>query len=419
LAYLLKGADLICPGKKEIFTGDILIEETLLSSIGKEIDPPEDSTEVIDCKGLQVFPGFFDMHVHFRDPGQTHKEDLFSGLQAAAAGGFTGVAAMANTTPVIDNPNLVSKILEKGKELGGPSYHQIPAATFGLTGKELTDFSGLLSAGAVAFSDDGQPIWDQGLLNEILQASSELGFVYIEHCEDQNYEPEDLASEVNMVYRDIECLIKRGGNLHLAHISCAKSLELVIEGKKEGLNLTCEVTPHHLALDYRIIKEKGTNARMNPPLRKPEDVIALREGVAEGYVDAIATDHAPHTKREKDVPYNKAPRGVVGLETAVGVIWKELHHGMKVSPLLLGQVLSENPRRILGLPVQELKEGAKADLTLVDPVKEWVVDPEGFYSRGKNSPFSGERLKGKPAFVFKDGMKIMEKGRVLSPAGRN
>jgi len=419
LSFLLRGADLICLGKEEIITGDLLIEEERIVSLGKEVTHPGENTEVIECKGLQVFPGFFDMHVHFREPGQTHKEEIKSGLQAAAAGGFTGVAAMANTSPVIDQPELVESLLAKGKKLQGPDYYQIGAATFGLSGEEFTDIPGLFKGGTVAISDDGQPIPDTNMLKELLQWTLELGFVYIEHCEDKTYEPEDPLSEINMVYRDIDCLAQTGGNLHLAHISCQKSLELVAEGKKEGLNLTCEVTPHHLALDQETVKKMGANARMNPPLRRREDVLALQQGVAEGLIDAIATDHAPHTPGEKDVPIKKAPRGVVGLETAVGVIWNELFHGMELSPILLGHLLAENPRRILGLPPEDIREGNKANFTVIDPAQKWRVDPQEFYSKSLNSAFSGEYLQGKPVLVFKNGKKIMEKGRVIFPAGRS
>lgn len=419
MSFLLKEAELICLEKEEIITGDLLLGEDRIVSMGKEINCPGEHTEIIDCKGLQVFPGFFDMHVHFREPGQTHKEDINSGLQAAAAGGFTGVAAMANTSPVIDKPELVETLLARGRELQGPDYCQIGAATFGLAGREFTDIPGLLRAETVAISDDGHPIPDPGMLKELLQWTLELGFVYIEHCEDKTYEPEDQRSEINMVYRDIDCLAQTGGNLHLAHISCKKSLELVTEGKKEGLNLTCEVTPHHLALDQEAIKKMGSNARMNPPLRSREDVLALQQGVTEGLIDAIATDHAPHTPEEKDVSFNKAPRGVVGLETALGVIWKELFYGLNLSPLLLGKLLAENPRKILKLPLQDIKVGNKADLTVINPAREWSVDPPKFYSKSRNSPFSGENLQGKPVLVFKNGQKIMEKGRVMFPTGRS
>lgn len=417
--FLLKGAELICLEKEKIVTGDLLISGTEIVGLGREIDPPQGELEIIDCSGLQVFPGFFDMHVHFREPGQTHKEDIKSGLQAAAAGGFTGVAAMANTSPVVDGPSLVETLLNKGKEYGGPEYHQIAAATRNLQGKEFADISGLLSAGAIAISDDGQPIQDSGFLKDLLQHSKEKGFLYIEHCEDKKYEPENPLSEIQMVYRDIDCLTQTGGRLHIAHISCGKSLELVVEGKKQGLNLTCEVTPHHLFLDQGVIKKMGTNARMSPPLRTPEDAAVLREGLKKGLIDCIATDHAPHSPGEKEKSYNQAPRGVVGLETAVGTVWKELFHGEGLSPLLLGKLFATNPRRILNLSPIDIRQGGRADLTVIDPEKEWRVRAEDFYSRGKNSPFTGKALRGKPALVFKNGEKIMENGRVLIPAGRN
>ncbi len=419
MVTLLKNADLMLLQKNEMVQGDILIEGEKITALEPDVDPPDQDTEIIDCSGWQVFPGFFDMHVHFREPGQTHKEDIKSGLRAAAAGGFTGVAAMANTSPAVDNPGLLKELKDRATRIGGVEYHQIAAATQGLAGKKLLDIESLLAAGAVAISDDGQPIKEVELLQEILRQSAELGFTYIEHCEDQEYEPENPYSEIKMVYRDINCLAGTGGRLHLAHISCGEALDLVAEGKKDGLNLTCEVTPHHLFLSSDIIKKAGTRARMNPPLRTKKDVQALQEGVAQGLVDVIATDHAPHTSREKNRPYARAPRGIIGLETAVGVVWEQLWQGRELSPLLLGQMLAHNPREVLNLPNKEIGVQEEATLTIIDPEKKWRIDPDAFYSRSCNTPFAGENLRGKPILTFQRGVKIMEQGRVLFSEGRN
>jgi len=419
MATLLKNADLMLLQKNEILQGDILIEGQYITALEPDLDPPDRDTEIIDCSGWQVFPGFFDMHVHLREPGQTHKEDIESGLRAAAAGGFTEVAAMANTSPPVDSPQLIKELKDRAKQVGGVEYHQIAAATAGLAGEKLLDLESLLEAGAVAISDDGQPIKDVGLLREILNQSNQLGFTYIEHCEDQEYEPENPASEIKMVYRDIDCLASTGGRLHLAHISCGEALSLVAEGKKDGLNLTCEVTPHHLALSSEIIKKVGTGGRMNPPLRNKEDVLALQEGVVQGVVDVIATDHAPHTPREKNRPYSIAPRGVIGLETAVGVIWEQFWHGRELSPLVLGRMLISNPREVLNLPSREIEIGGEATLSIIDPAEKWQVAPDAFYSRSRNTPFAGENFRGKPVLIFQRGEKIMEQGRVKFPEGRN
>ncbi len=407
---ILKEATIVDLAEGKEFTGDILIAEGIIQKIGSGL--VDNQAEVIDCRGKHVFPGFVDMHVHLRQPGQEHKENIETGLKAAAAGGFTAVCAMANTNPPVDNPGVLRSNLERARGKG-IDYYQIAAATVGQKGKKIVPVEELQKAGAVAFSDDGFPIQDKGLMTEILSLSKELGFTLIEHCEDCSLAPTDPLSEVRMVERNLNLLAGYGGNLHLAHVSCGDSLRLIKEALGSNLDVTCEVTPHHLVLTQEAVKKYGTLAKVNPPLRRVEDVEALQEALCEKVIHCIATDHAPHTREEKNVSYKRAPVGIMGLETAVGILWDFFFHRGLLKSHELGRLFSQNPARIMGLARPAIKEGNPAVMSVIDAEKEWTVNPETFYSRSQNTPFTGWKLRGAPFLVVHAGNKIMEDGRVL------
>ncbi len=391
---------------------DILISNGKIAALSPDLSQGSLPAEaIIDCRGCMIFPGFMDMHVHFREPGQEYKEDITSGLRAAAKGGFTAVAAMANTSPAVGKKEILAANLAKAIAQSGPDYYQIVAVTKDLQGKELTEIEALLHSGAVACSDDGKPLKAQ-IMKEVLALSREQGFTLIEHCEEEDIEPENPLAEIKAVERNLNLLASHGGNLHLAHISCKESIELIIDAKKCGLEVTCEVTPHHFSLCGQRREEVGTLAKMNPPLRESKDVLALQEAIYYGWVDAIATDHAPHTCKEKSLSFSQAPYGVVGLETAVGLAWEYLYHNCNVKPAQLGRLFSFNPRNILGTAKAKIDVGSTANLTVVDPNREWIVQKDSFLSRCKNSPFLGFSLRGKPILAIKATRLLLREDKV-------
>ena len=407
---------------------DILIEDGKIASAGRGLRAGD--ARVLDARGKLVAPGLVDMHVHLREPGFEAGEDIASGTRAAVRGGFTTVACMPNTSPVADNAVIISYIKSAAKTRGLANVCPIGAITRGSKGEELAEMGGMREAGAVAFSDDGRPVLDAGLMRHAMQYARMLGAVIIAHCEDKTIAAGGsmhegcvstvlglkgipASAEEVMVARDLILAGETGCRLHIAHVSTAGSVRLVREAKARGVPVTCEVTPHHFALTDEAVAGYDTSTKVNPPLRSAADVAAVKEGLADGTIDAIATDHAPHTAEEKDVEYERAPFGLVGLETAVGLVWTELVAAGVLTPLAALRKLTVNPASILGIAKGALDVGADADITVIDPELAETVDPLQFAGRGRNTPFAGRLLKGLPVVTVVGGRVVMS-GREVS-----
>ena len=370
-----------------------------------------------DMTGKVIVPGFFDMHVHFREPGQTYKEDILSGAESAAYGGFTGVLCMPNTKPPFDTPEVLKQNAEKARENIVNVYNTC-CATKGREGKNIADIKMLHQAGALAITDDGSPIESDEMMREALRSSAELHIPVMQHCEKSgkgytgvmneslvsrklNVKGIPNSSEYEIIERDIKlCREVKGSYYHVQHISTKEGVGLVRKAKAEGLNVTAEACPHHFILTDDAVMKYGTNAKMNPPLRSIEDVDAVIEGLKDGTIDAICTDHAPHTEDEKKLPLDKAPFGIIGLETAVGLTYTNLVEKGVITFDEMIYKMSINPRRILHLPEIKIIEGEKANLTVLDINNTWKVDVSKMHSKSKNTPFSGWELKGKAAGII-------------------
>jgi dihydroorotase len=396
---------------------NILINEGKIDYFGFSEINVSPEVKIIEGDDLVCAPGFFDMHVHFRDPGQTYKEDIHSGILAAANGGFTGVVCMPNTNPPIDNPTIVEYIKSKSQNA---IVDVFPAAaiTKNLRGESLTSMFSLHQAGVVMFTDDGHSVMNSEVMRRAFDYSATYDFLIAQHCEDVNL-TENFAinegvvstklglkgypavAEEIILARDI-MLAEYCGNrrYHAQHISTKGSVELIRKAKDKGLRVSCEVTPHHLTLDETSVEDFDSNFKMNPPLRTKSDIDALKKGLKEGVIDCIATDHAPHSSNEKDVEFEKAPNGVVGLETALGVVLTYLYHTGDLSLNKIVELMSINPRKILNLPLVVFKEGVEANMTIFSLNDEWIVDKQFFKSKSQNTPFDGYKLKGKPRFVI-------------------
>ncbi len=426
MQYLIKGGILVDPVAETMSRSDLLIQKGKIVSIGGDLSAP--GAEVIEAAGHYVCPGLVDMHVHLREPGYEYKEDIASGTRAAAMGGFAGVACMPNTNPVADNGAVISFILQQAKA-GAVKVYPIAALTKGSKGKELTEMAELKAAGAVALSDDGMPVMDAGMMRRAMQYAAMLGLTVLSHCEDlsladggQMHEGAvstmlglkgiPAAAEEVMVARDILLAESTGCRLHLAHISTLGSVRLVRQAKERGVKVTAEATPHHFTLTEEALQGYNTNAKVNPPLRGRQDVEAIKEGLRDGTIDVIATDHAPHAYHEKDVEFQLAPNGLVGLETAVGLVFTELvHTGVLTVPQAVAK-LSCHTRRVLGLGGGLLKPGAVADITIIDPNLAETVDPAKLLSKSKNTPFGGWKLTGLPVATIVEGRIIMQNRRL-------
>ncbi|MBI4429880.1 MAG: dihydroorotase [Ignavibacteriales bacterium] len=415
----LKHGRLIDPVSGKDETVDILIRDGRIEKLGGQITS-EKSAQDLDLKGKIVAPGFIDMHVHLREPGFEHKETIETGCASAAAGGFTAVCCMPNTNPVIDDESVVRYVIERGRRVcdGIVDVYPIAAATRGRKGEELAPMAELVGAGAVGFSDDGSPISSAEIMRRAFEYSSMYKRPVIQHAEEETLTQGGVmhegfvstrlgmpgipgVAEEIMVQRDVALLkFIRTARYHVAHISTKEALACVRAAKKEGLHVTCEVTPHHFTLTDEAVSEFDTNTKMNPPLRTKDDLLAMKEGLRDGTIVAIATDHAPHTIDEKEVEYAAAPFGIVGLETAIGLAYTELVDAKYLSLFQLIEKLSTNPRRILSLAPIRIQEGEKANLTFLDPSIEWTVDTASFRSKSKNSPFQGRRLKGKAVGIY-------------------
>jgi len=397
---------------------DVLIQDGTIAQVGKGLAVPPGAT-VMDASGKWVLPGFVDLHVHLREPGFEYKETIQTGTSAAVAGGFTSVCCMPNTSPVNDNQSVTEFILDKARAAGLAHVFPIGAITKGSEGKELAEFGELKDAGCVAVSDDGKPVMNGMVMRRALEYARAFALTVVDHCEclhlseggcmheglvatELGLHGVPAAAEDVMVARNLALAELTGGRLHLAHLSTAGSVRMVREAKARGVKITSEACPHHFLLTVEAVREFNTNAKMNPPLRSRKDVDAIKAGLKDGTIDAIATDHAPHADFEKQREFDYAPFGVVGLETAWGLALTLVDEGT-LSVEQVVALLTVQPARAFGLPKGTLAVGADADVTIVDPEAQWVVEPELFRSKGRNTPFAGWKLKGRVVTTIVSG----------------
>ena len=407
------------------FIGDILIEGDRIIKVGSNLAQTKiaQGAHHIDASGLCAAPGFLDIHVHLRDPGFTHKEDIITGCKAAAAGGVTGVCCMPNTKPVTDNEEVLSYILDKAKDADARVY-PIASITKGMLGQELNDIAALHACGAVAVSDDGRPVENGGMMLKALKEAYKAGVPVISHCEDLTIidggiinegriskelgvKGMDRASEDSITAREIVLAESSDTAIHIAHVSTKGSVQLIREAKARGVKVTCETAPHYMMMTDELLLSYNANFRMNPPLREQEDCEAIVEGVLDGTIDAIVTDHAPHAAEEK-ANFLKAPNGIVGLETSFAAACTVLVHQCGMSLLDLVKLMSTNPANLLRLPGGTLREGSLADIVLFDPDRSWTVDAEKLHSKSKNTPFDGLELTGRVVRTILGGKTVFE-----------
>lgn len=415
MKIVLKKVNLLNPYQKLNQKDDLLIEDGIIKKIGGVKEDDLKSAKVFDFDNKFCVPGLFDMHVHLREPGREDEETVLTGSNAAAAGGFTGVACMPNTSPSIDSAEVVRFIKEKAKDHLVDVF-PIGAATLSRKGESIAPMFELFEAGAVAFSDDGVAIKTAAVLRNVLEYSKGFGAPVIEHCEDESLADgamnESLTStqlglpgipsvaEDLIVYRDIMMAEYLGTKIHIAHISTKNAVDLVRQAKKKGIKVTAEVAPHHFTLTDESLKNYDTNYKMNPPLRTRTDVNAILEGLKDGTIDCITSDHAPHSIEEKEMEFIFAPNGILGLETEIALTISELVHKKHLTLSQMVEKLSINPRVILNIPVPLIKEGEPANLTIVDPDLVWTVDVSKFKSKSKNSPFDKRLVTGKAVAVI-------------------
>ena len=430
----IAGGRIIDPGHFD-GTADIVVEDGKIARIvenSRHIAPDHASntqhpeSRIIDATGKIVTPGLIDMHVHLREPGHEYKETIESGCRAAAWGGFSAVCCMPNTNPVNDSRQVTEYIRTRAEQLQLVGVFPVAAVSLGIEGKTRCDYEALKQAGAVAISDDGNPVMNSRMMRRAMEAARDIGLKVISHCEDislaadgamhegtvaQNlgYPGIPGASESIMVLRDIALSELTRAPVHIAHVSAAESVRAIRDAKARGLRITAETAPHYFTLTEKAVNEIGTHAKMNPPLRTEADREAICEGLADGTIDAIATDHAPHSSKEKDVAFGSAANGIIGLETAVSLSLRLVQQGV-LSFTRLVEKMSTNPARILGLE-SGLRVGRTADITLIDPDVEYTVDSDNFQSLSRNTPFEGWRLKGRPIFTLVGGRVVYEFGK--------
>ncbi len=418
MSILIKNGHVVDPATNRDGIFDILIEDGKITKVASSIE--DKAKSVIDAKNKIVTPGLIDMHTHLREPGREDKETILTGARAAVKGGFTSIAAMPNTQPACDNQSVAKLIIEKAESAKLCNIFPIGALTKGRVGVELSEMGELKNAGCVAFSDDGDTIQDAALMRRALEYASMQGIPVISHCEDKNLSRDGVMhegfistilglrsipaqAETIIIERDIELAKIAGTKLHIAHVSAKESVEIIKEAKKRKIPITAEVTPHHVALNETYLKTYDTSMKVNPPLRTVEDQEALKKALKDGTIDIIATDHAPHTENEKDVEFDSAPFGMIGLETALSICIMELIDTNILTWKDLVEKLSVNPSKILNLKRGTLKEGAIADVTIIDPKKEWVYKKENIESKSSNSPFARKKLKGVATDVIVGG----------------
>ncbi|MEJ5351302.1 MAG: dihydroorotase [Melioribacteraceae bacterium] len=423
MKIILKQVILLNPYQNLNEKNDLLIEDGIIKKIGNLTEEDFSSSQVFDFENKYCVPGFFDMHVHLREPGREDEETIETGCNAAASGGFTEIACMPNTNPAIDSAEVVRYIKEKSKDHLVEVY-PIGAATLERKGEALAPMYELVEAGAVAFSDDGNAIKSAGILRHAMEYARMLNIPIIEHCEDESLACGSMnegtmstilglpgipsVAEDLIVIRDILMAEFTGAKIHIAHISSKNAVEFVRQAKKKNIQVTAEATPHHFTLTEESLKTYDTNFKMSPPLRTIEDVNAIIEGLKDGTIDTIASDHAPHSIEEKEMEFIYAPNGIVGLETQLGLALSELVHKKHLTLSQLVEKFSINPRKILNIPIPLIKEGERANLTIFDKDLIWTVDISNFKSKSKNSPFDKRLLTGKSIAVINKGKMFFE-----------
>lgn len=415
---LIKNGRVIDPSQGFDDVADVLVEAGLVKEIGKNLKAPA-GVETVDATGKYVVPGLVDMHVHLRDPGLEYKEDIVSGTRAAAAGGFTSIACMPNTKPVIDNKTVASYIINKAKSEGFCNVFPVGCITYGMGGERMAEMGELKEAGCVAVSDDGKPVANAELMRRALEYARGIGILVISHAEDLALVGEGVMNEgftstelglkgIPRVAEDIatsrDVMLAEYTNspIHIAHVSTKGSVRIIREAKARGVRVTCETAPHYFTLTDDAVRGYDTNAKMNPPLREADDVAAIKEGLRDGTIDCIATDHAPHHLDEKDVEFNVALNGIIGLETSLPLSLKLVDEGILTLNQLI-EKMSINPSKILGISRGNISTGSVADMTVIDPSAEWMVEMEKLVSKSRNTPFSGWRMKGAAACTILGG----------------
>jgi dihydroorotase len=427
MRILIEGGRVIDPANTVDAVLDVLIEDGRIAAVGpprsaRDAAPPD---RVLDARGKVVCPGFVDLHVHLREPGREDKETIATGTRAAARGGFTSVCCMPNTHPVNDNQSVTEFILDRAKREGSVNVFPVGAITKGQQGDELAEIGELVRAGCVAISDDGKPVMNAEIMRRALEYAGMFGIPVVQHAEDLHLTGKGVmheglvstelgmrgipaASEAVIVARDLLLAELAGSHYHVAHITTAEAVRLVRDAKAKGLKVTCEVCPHHFALSDDAVRSFSTNAKMSPPLRSTRHVEAIKAALRDGTIDAIATDHAPHTLQEKEQEFDYAPNGIIGLETAFGLTVTML---VEAEVLTLSQAIAHltcEPARVFTLPKGTLSVGADADVTIVDPTREWVVDVKRFASKSRNSPFHGWKLRGEVLATIVGGKVVWE-----------
>ena len=416
---LLTGGRVIDPSRDTDDLADVLLEDGRITAVGRNIGTP-DGAETLDVRGKVVAPGLVDVHVHLREPGQEDLETIATGSASAVAGGFTSICAMPNTDPVCDNQGVVGFVIAQAQRAAKARVYPIGAVTLGQKGQQLAEFGELVGAGAVAVSDDGKPVATAHMMRTALEYAKTFGIPVADHCEDMSLATGGsmhegivstrlglkgipAAAEEVMVARDILLAELTGGHVHLCHMSTRGSVELIRRAKERGIRVTAEACPHHFSLTHEACVGYNTNAKMNPPLREAADVEAIREGLKDGTIDCVATDHAPHHYDAKEREFDDAPNGIIGLETALGLSISELvGRGLLSLPQLLHR-MSTAPARIFNLPGGTLLPGAPADLVVIDPTVKWTVQPETFCSKSRNTPFAGRELTGRAELTIVRG----------------
>ena len=395
---------------------DIFIDDGKIMEVASEINRTADT--VIDGNGLVAIPSLFDMHVHFRDPGYTYKEDVLTGAKSALAGGFTGVACMPNTNPVIDNAETIKYIIDKARDTGVKVY-PVGCITSEMKGDELCDYDMLKVAGIVAISDDGLPVKNAELMRQALEKSNENNLLVISHCEDMDIigngiinkgfiseqlgvEGMDRASEDSITAREIALANAVKSRIHIAHVSTEGSVDFIKSAKEMGIKVSCETCPHYFMLTHKKLLSKDADYRMNPPLREENDMEAVYTAILDGTIDCIVTDHAPHSKEDK-ADFMTAPNGVVGLETSLSATLTAFYHTGMLKLDRIIELMSVNPRKLLGLQIEKIKEGSNANIVIVDLDRKWTVEPEKLISKSKNTAFKGKNLRGKPVATISEG----------------
>jgi len=411
--------------------GDLAVEGGLVRAVGAGAGEGVEAERTIDAAGALLTPAFLDLHAHLREPGQEVKEDLASGLAAAAAGGYGTVVSMANTTPPVDEPGLVAELLQKAERLGGTRLRPAAALSRGLGGETLTDFAALQQAGAAMITDDGIPVADGRVMRSACEYAAELGLVVQTHSEDPSLRAGGVmnegvvsqtlglpgnpdAAEAAMVFRDCEVARLTGARVHIAHVTCKRAMQVVEHFKALGVPVTCEVTPHHLTLTDAALEGFDPVFKVAPPLRTEEDVAYLREALRRGVVDSIGTDHAPHTRAEKERDLLTAPFGLPNIEVAFALLYTELVLGGELELDRLLWLLQDGPAAVMGWPAPRLTAGAPADLTLIDLTRERPVEPRRFLSKARFSPWAGEMLRGWPLLTLVGGAPAFELEEVAS-----